>query len=377
MGTFIGRVTKFGLLMVVILLGGLTLPLLPAFVFCLVTNCQPGMPSPWKEVVILGIVGTALSSVVAMKSRRGDKRSKAEELKRIEEARRREEEQRAEEKRKLGEAKRLEAKRQAEEKRELQETARLQEEARRERQEEEIRKRSEEEEKRLREEREQKQAEKPIQPRNPALMAMLVMQHDRAQQETDPDARSWLMRGLQDLQQRLGNTGALAEELIGELAEIVRTAFLVKSCPRCHENKMALIEVSPNAKSIEYVCIHCERRQRAAANSPDAGRAKSLEKFIIVVLGKVWFKTMRDGYRCTFSVPEAVMPYQQAVRPGQISVAIRGQVWRRDNGRCVQCGSRESLHFDHIIPVAKGGATIVSNLQLLCQSCNLSKGAKI
>ena len=150
MGTFIGRVTKFGLLMVVILLGGLTLPLLPAFVFCLVTNCQPGMPSPWKEVVILGIVGTALSSVVAMKSRRGDKRSKAEELKRIEEARRREEEQRAEEKRKLGEAKRLEAKRQAEEKRELQETARLQEEARRERQEEEIRKRSEEEEKRLR-----------------------------------------------------------------------------------------------------------------------------------------------------------------------------------------------------------------------------------
>ena len=297
------------------------------------------------------------------------------------------------------EARRLKAEQQAEEQRKSEEAARLQEErARRERKErermqaerlaEEIRRQNEEEATRLQGERRREQEEidkretvragqMKIQPRNPALMAMLVMQHERAQQETDPDVRSWLMRDIQRLQQRLGNAGALAEELIGELAEIVRTAFLVKSCPRCHENKMALIEVSPNAKSIEYVCIHCERRQRAAANSPDTGRAKSLVKFIIVVLGKVWFKTMRDGYRCTFSVPEAVMPYQQAARPGQISVAIRGQVWRRDNGRCVQCGSRESLHFDHIIPVAKGGATIVSNLQLLCQSCNLSKGAKI
>ena len=330
---------------------------------------------------MLGIVGPIIVGIIvaAVSARTTKKRREAEELQlqKDEQARRLEAKQRAEEQRKLGEAKRLEAKRQAEEKRELQETARLQEEARRERQQEEIRKRNEGEEKRLREEREQKQAENPIQPRDPALMAMLVMQHERAQQETDPDARSWLMRDIQRLQQRLGDAGALAEELIGELAKIVRTAFLAKSCPRCHENKMALIEVSPNAKSIEYVCIHCERRQRAAANSPDAGRAKSLEKFIIAVLGKVWFKTMRDGYRCTFSVPEAVMPYQQAARPGQISVAIRGQVWRRDNGRCVQCGNRESLHFDHIIPVAKGGATIVSNLQLLCQSCNLSKGAKI
>ena len=372
MGTYTGRVAKFGVLMVVILLGGLTLPLLPAFVFCLVTNCQPGMPSPWKEVVILGIIGAALSSVAVMISRKGNKRRKAEEIKRIEETRRREEARRAEKKRKLGEAKR-----QAEEAVRLQEERkRREQEDREQRRAEETKKRNEEEEKRLREERKHNQAEELMQPRKPGLMAMIVMQHERAQQETDPDVKSYLMREVQDLQKSLGNTQALAEELIGELAEIVRTAFLVKSCPRCHENKMALIEVSPNAKSIEYACVHCGRRQRAAATSPDAARAKTLEKFIVAVLGKTWFKTLRHGYRCTFLTPEATLPYERPTRE-LIPEAMRAQVWRRDDGRCVQCGSRENLHIDHIVPVSKGGATSVPNLQVLCQSCNLSKGAKI
>ena len=184
------------------------------------------------------------------------------------------------------------------------------------------------------------------------------------------------MRSVKKLQQMLGNTEVLAEELIAELAEIVYTAFLAKSCPRCYENNMALIEVSPNAKSIEYACIHCGRRQRAAANSPDTARAKTLQDFIVAVLGKAWFKTVRDGYRCTFSAPEPTLSYEQPPRE-LISEAMRSHVWRRDGGRCVQCGRRENLHIDHIVPVSKGGATSVPNLQVLCQSCNLSKGAKI
>jgi hypothetical protein len=56
---------------------------------------------------------------------------------------------------------------------------------------------------------------------------------------------------------------------------------------------------------------------------------------------------------------------------------VRLYVWRRDNGQCVRCGSRERLEFDHIIPVVSGGSSTERNVQLLCESCNRSKGATI
>jgi hypothetical protein len=52
-------------------------------------------------------------------------------------------------------------------------------------------------------------------------------------------------------------------------------------------------------------------------------------------------------------------------------------VWARDGGTCVRCGSNQNLHFDHIIPVVKGGASSEENIQLLCQTCNVKKADKI
>jgi 5-methylcytosine-specific restriction endonuclease McrA len=60
-----------------------------------------------------------------------------------------------------------------------------------------------------------------------------------------------------------------------------------------------------------------------------------------------------------------------------ISASVRREVWRRDGGACVDCGSRERLEYDHIIPISKGGSSTVRNLELLCESCNLRKGATI
>jgi hypothetical protein len=56
---------------------------------------------------------------------------------------------------------------------------------------------------------------------------------------------------------------------------------------------------------------------------------------------------------------------------------IMDMVWNRDGGACVECGSRENLEFDHIIPVSKGGATTYRNLQILCRNCNAKKSNKI
>lgn len=57
-----------------------------------------------------------------------------------------------------------------------------------------------------------------------------------------------------------------------------------------------------------------------------------------------------------------------------IPSSVKVEVWRRDGGRCVKCGSDVNLHFDHIIPYSKGGTSLSSkNIQLLCMSCNLKK----
>ena len=56
---------------------------------------------------------------------------------------------------------------------------------------------------------------------------------------------------------------------------------------------------------------------------------------------------------------------------------VKDQVWNRDGGKCIQCGSNENLEFDHIIPHSKGGADTYRNLQLLCQPCNGRKSNKI
>lgn len=60
-----------------------------------------------------------------------------------------------------------------------------------------------------------------------------------------------------------------------------------------------------------------------------------------------------------------------------ISQKVKDQVWTRDNGRCVKCGSTESLEFDHIIPFSKGGSNTYRNIQLLCEKCNREKSDSI
>ncbi len=61
----------------------------------------------------------------------------------------------------------------------------------------------------------------------------------------------------------------------------------------------------------------------------------------------------------------------------RVSESVRLFVWQRDEGTCVKCGAKEKLEFDHIIPVAEGGSNTERNIQLLCESCNRSKGKNL
>ena len=56
-----------------------------------------------------------------------------------------------------------------------------------------------------------------------------------------------------------------------------------------------------------------------------------------------------------------------------VSQTTKKIVFTRDGGKCQCCGTVYDLEFDHIIPYSCGGGSKVSNIQLLCMSCNRSK----
>lgn len=60
---------------------------------------------------------------------------------------------------------------------------------------------------------------------------------------------------------------------------------------------------------------------------------------------------------------------------------LHRQIKGRDDCTCQICGKYMpdgvGLQIDHIVPVAKGGKTVPSNLQVLCSKCIAAKGKKL
>lgn len=63
--------------------------------------------------------------------------------------------------------------------------------------------------------------------------------------------------------------------------------------------------------------------------------------------------------------------------PRNINWRLRALVLMRDGARCRICGAAPSdgirLHVDHVKPWSKGGETMLDNLQILCNVCNIGK----
>jgi len=175
------------------------------------------------------------------------------------------------------------------------------------------------------------------------------------------------------------------QRMVREVGDRIRTQFMVEGCSRCNEFTMSLLSISPNGRSVKYECANCGKKSFASAITPAAHEIVKLwAKFrgaLAVHHGlddQVLPVDLLDELTppIVFDVQKPPLPYEQTLRE-PIPPAVQSEVYRRDNGKCVRCGSLQQLEFDHIIPVSKGGATTAGNLQLLCRACNLAKGARI
>ena len=92
----------------------------------------------------------------------------------------------------------------------------------------------------------------------------------------------------------------------------------------------------------------------------------------------------RDVYRFILkltnitSLDSDKLPQVEISHTRIIPSEVKKEVWKRDGGKCVKCGSTENLHFDHELPFSRGGTSLtVKNVRLLCMIHNLQKSAKI
>jgi hypothetical protein len=73
------------------------------------------------------------------------------------------------------------------------------------------------------------------------------------------------------------------------------------------------------------------------------------------------------------------------LKRSRIPVWVQKAVFFRDRGMCLNCKKdltglfnlSSNKNYDHIIPLAQGGINDVTNVQLLCESCNKSKKENI
>ncbi|HEX8910093.1 MAG TPA: HNH endonuclease signature motif containing protein [Anaeromyxobacteraceae bacterium] len=107
-------------------------------------------------------------------------------------------------------------------------------------------------------------------------------------------------------------------------------------------------------------------RDALSHSHPVAGNGEVLEAALDLLL------VAQDRKRGLVKKPRA-SPARPSANPRHIPAEVKRAIWTRDGGRCQWpmasggvCGSTTRLELDHVVPVARGGASTENNLRLCC-----------
>lgn len=114
-------------------------------------------------------------------------------------------------------------------------------------------------------------------------------------------------------------------------------------------------------------CIECNRLRRLAQTRRDPkGHSRR---------NAAWVKANPEFHRAQ----QATRRARKKGNGGKHTQADINRIYAEQEGRCKVCAAdflETGYHVDHVVPLAAGGSNGPENLQLLCPTCNVRKGAK-
>ncbi len=82
--------------------------------------------------------------------------------------------------------------------------------------------------------------------------------------------------------------------------------------------------------------------------------------------------------RATAAVGESKRRALKSRAEGSFTTGQIAELHKKQQGRCAWCAKKlgEKFHRDHRIPLSKGGSNRITNIELLCPTCNVRKQAQ-
>lgn len=158
----------------------------------------------------------------------------------------------------------------------------------------------------------------------------------------------------------------------------------MKNCPKCGETK-PVTEFHKNSSAhdgLQTSCKVCVKAHNAALTANRKAARKTYQTASREELRAIYRAANVSVGRLLN--PEASCRYAHNRRAREIGVGGRlsrdvvEKLFKSQRGKCACCTQPmgDNFHRDHIMPLALGGPNTDDNIQLLCQTCNLQKGAK-
>lgn len=157
------------------------------------------------------------------------------------------------------------------------------------------------------------------------------------------------------------------------------------------------------ARRLVEMAAYREEHRDALKDGQDAYRVRN--RMVLRVKNKAYRDASRDKFLASMATSRAKKidlyrkknrknyrahpePYKQRAHERRARVlaaegTFSGEQVRRmledQDCKCKACGDdiSDAYHEDHVIPLSRGGSNWITNIQLLCPPCNLSKGDKL